>query len=90
LGLSGNVVGQRIRTDPGEAGMLLALGLAIGIAASLAPAGSAKALVFGLEAHSLGIVALACLVLGAAAAGASYLPARRAAGLPPLTALREE
>ena len=74
----------------GEAGTLLTLGLAIGVAASLAAAGSAKALLFGLEAHNLGIVAFACLVLGATAAAASYVPARRAARLPPLTALREE
>jgi predicted permease len=74
----------------GEAGTLVAVGLAIGTTASLAAAGSAQALVFGLQAHNIGIVGFACLLLGATAAGASYLPARRAARLPPLTALRDE
>ena len=73
-----------------EAGMLLAVGLSVGIPASLAAAGSAKALVFGLEPHNIGIVTFACLLLGATAAASSYLPARRAARLPPLTALRSE
>jgi ABC-type antimicrobial peptide transport system permease subunit len=72
-----------------EAGMLLTLGLAVGIPASLA-AGSAKAPVFGVEAHNIGMVTVACLLLGATAAASSYLPARRGARLPPLTALREQ
>jgi predicted permease len=74
----------------GEAGTLLIIGLAIGVAASLAAAGSAQALVFGLEAQNMRIVALACVLLGATAVSASYLPARRAARLPPLMALRNE
>jgi ABC-type lipoprotein release transport system permease subunit len=48
-----------------------------------------KSLVFGLEAHSIGIVVFACLLLGATAIAASILPARRAAKLHPVTALRE-
>ncbi len=74
----------------GEAGTLLAVGLAVGAAIALASAGSVRALVFGLEPHNVGIIGLACLLLGATAIAASFLPARRAARLPPLTALREE
>ena len=74
----------------GEAGTLLAIGLAVGAAIALASAGSVRALVFGLEPHNVGIIGLACLLLGATAIAASFLPARRAARLPPLTALREE
>ena len=74
----------------GEAGTLLAVGLVIGAVASLATAGSARALLFGLEPHDIGIVGVACLLLAATAIGASFVPARRAARLPPLTALREE
>jgi predicted permease len=79
-----------LRMVLGEAGRLLAVGLAIGVVASLAAAGAARALVFGLQPHDLGIVGLACVLLGATAMGASWLPAHRAATLPPLTALREQ
>ena len=74
----------------GEAGTLLAVGLAIGAAVSLATAGSLRALVFGLEPHSPGIIGLACALLALTGVAASYLPARRAANMPPLVALRDE
>jgi predicted permease len=74
----------------GEAGRLLAVGLAIGVVASLAAAGSAEALVFGVPPHDLGMIGLACVLLGATAMAASWLPAHRAATIPPLTALREQ
>ena len=73
-----------------EAGALLAVGLAIGAAMSLAAAGSVRALVFGLEPQSPGIISLACALLALIGLVASYLPARRAANLPPLVALREQ
>jgi putative ABC transport system permease protein len=74
----------------GEAGTLLAIGLAVGAVTSFAAAGSARALLFGLEPHDIPTLALACLLLGGTATAASYLPARRAATIPPLIALREE
>ena len=74
----------------GEAGTLLAIGLAIGAAVSLAAAGSVRALVFGVEPHNPGIIGLACALLTLTGVAASYLPARRAANLQPLVALREE
>jgi putative ABC transport system permease protein len=72
-----------------EAGMLLAIGLALGAAVSLAAAGSVRALVFGLEPHNPLILGLAGGLLAVIGLVASYLPARRAANLPPLVALRE-
>ena len=74
----------------GEAGTLLAIGLAIGTAVSLAAAGSVRALVFGLEPDNPGVIGLACALLALTGVAASYLPARRAANMPPLVALREE
>ena len=74
----------------GEAGTLLAIGLAIGTAVSLAAAGSVRALVFGLEPHNPAVIGLACALLALTGVAASYLPARRAANMPPLVALREE
>jgi predicted permease len=79
-----------LRMVLGEAGRLVAVGLAIGAIASFAAAGSARALVFGLQPHDFGVIGLACVLLGATALGASWLPAHRAATLPPLTALREQ
>jgi ABC-type antimicrobial peptide transport system permease subunit len=74
----------------GEAGALVTIGLAIGAAVSLAAGGAVKALVFGLEPQSPGIISLACALLALTGLAASYLPARRAANLPPLVALREQ
>jgi predicted permease len=82
--------GDVLRLVLREAGVLLAVGVAIGAAVSLAAAGSVRALVFGVEPHSPGIIALACALLALTGIAASYLPARRAANLPPLVALREE
>ena len=79
-----------LRMVLGEAGRLVAVGLALGVIASLAAAGSARALVFGLQPHDFGVIGLACVLLGATAMGASWLPAHRAATLAPLTALREQ
>ena len=73
-----------------EAGTLVAAGLAIGAAVSLATGGSVRALVFGLEPQSPGVISLACALLALTGLAASYLPARRAANLPPLVALREQ
>jgi len=73
----------------GEAGALVTIGLAIGAAVSMAAAGSVRALVFGLEPHNPLIISLACGLLAVTGIAASYLPARRAANLPPLKALRE-
>jgi putative ABC transport system permease protein len=74
----------------GEAGRLLVAGLVIGSVVSFAVAGSARSLIFGLGPHDLRTIGLACLVLGVTAMAASYVPARRAANLLPLVALREE
>jgi ABC-type lipoprotein release transport system permease subunit len=48
-----------------------------------------RALVFGLEPNDPLIIGFACGLLALIGIAASYLPARRAANLPPLLALRE-
>jgi ABC-type antimicrobial peptide transport system permease subunit len=73
-----------------EAVVLLTVGLAIGSAAAFAAADSARSLIFGLAPRDGWTLGLACLLLGATAMTASWLPARRAAALQPLGALREE
>jgi ABC-type antimicrobial peptide transport system permease subunit len=72
-----------------EAGWLVVIGLVIGVAISLAAAGSVRSLVFGIEPDSPAVIGLACALLAMTGVAASYLPARRAANLPPLVALRE-
>lgn len=70
--------------------MLTLLGIAIGIAAAAALAHGMKALLFGISPLDPMTYAVVPLVLGAAAIAASYLPARRAATVNPVEALRAE
>jgi putative ABC transport system permease protein len=71
-------------------GRLVLLGLVIGVAASLASTRLLRSQLFGVEpADPLSYVAVA-LVLGFVAFVACYIPARRAAGVDPIVALRQE
>jgi putative ABC transport system permease protein len=73
-----------------EAGLLLAMGLVIGTGLALAASTAASTLLFGLTPHDPTTLAVAAAALALAAVGASYFPARRAARLDPMLALREE
>jgi len=80
--LQAMIVGQGMR--------LLGLGLALGIALSLAVTGLMASILYGVRATDpLTFIAVAVL-LGATAFVASFIPARRAARVDPLTALRSE
>ncbi len=80
------VIGMVMR----EAGRLLLIGLAAGVAAVLIAGRGAESLLFDLKPYDpitlLGSIALLAVV----AAFASYLPARRAAKVDPMVALRYE
>ena len=69
---------------------LVAIGAAIGIAGSLLLLRSLGTLLFGVTAYDVPTYAIVVVLLGAIAALASWLPARRAARIEPLTALRQE
>jgi predicted permease len=69
---------------------LVAIGAAIGIAGSLILLRSLGTLLFGVTPYDVPTYAIVVVLLGAIAALASYLPARRAARIEPLTALRYE
>jgi predicted permease len=73
-----------------EAMMLLAAGLAIGIGLALWLGQAAAKLLFGLKPNDAVTFVAASVLLGAAAAAAGYLPARRASGMDPMDALRVE
>ncbi|MGH8637540.1 MAG: FtsX-like permease family protein, partial [Burkholderiales bacterium] len=73
-----------------EAILLLAIGLAIGCVLALWAGKAAATLLFALEPHDVLSLIAAGTLLGTIALIASYVPARRAAALDPMTALRNE
>ena len=81
-GVVGQVVGQ---------GMLLGLcGLAAGLLAGLLFAPLLRSLLFDVKPFDPLAVAAVALVVTAASAAASYLPAREASSVDPLSAIRTE
>lgn len=73
-----------------EAGVLVAVGLAIGTLLTLAAGRAAGSMLYGLQPYDAAMMSLAVVFFAAVALAASYLPARRAARLDPLSTLREE
>ena len=73
-----------------EAAALLSVGLAAGILLSLASAKTVSSMLFGLQPYDPVTIGLAVAILAGVGLVASYLPARRAAGVDPMEALRAE
>ena len=82
----GNVVSMVLR----RAAVLVAAGLGIGAAVSWYLTASVRTFLFEVRPNDVRIFAAALAVLAAAALAASAIPARRAASVDPLTALRAE
>jgi predicted permease len=74
----------------GEAGALLAVGLAIGLVLAILGGRTAQAMLYRLSAYDPWVIGSAVLLLMFVAMLATYFPARRASGLNPIEALREE
>jgi ABC-type antimicrobial peptide transport system permease subunit len=74
----------------GRALLLGALGVAIGIAGSLALMRLLRSTLYGVSATDPVVFAAASLFLLAVSALAAYLPARRAARVDPIVALHHE
>jgi predicted permease len=74
----------------GEAGKLIAMGIAVGLAGSVASAMLMRKLLFGVQAWDASTLAAVAGVLAASALLASYFPAHRAASVNPTEALRSE
>jgi predicted permease len=70
--------------------LLASIGVVIGLPVALAATRLIKGLLFGLGANDPLTIALAVFVMLTIAALAGYLPARRAAGVDPMNALRHE
>jgi macrolide transport system ATP-binding/permease protein len=73
-----------------QAARLIAIGLVAGLIGSIAAARLMRNLLFGTQAWDAFTLAAVVVVLGASAVVASFLPARRAASVNPLEALRTE
>jgi ABC-type antimicrobial peptide transport system permease subunit len=81
---------QIVWTVLGDVLKMVALGLTLGIPVALAVSRVASSLLFGLEATDPATMSMAICILSLVAAFAGYLPARRAARMDPVEALRYE
>jgi len=73
-----------------EGGRLAALGIVVGLVCSLGVTVALRSMLFGVQTWDVGTLAGVALLLVAAALLASYVPARRAASINPVEALRAE
>jgi ABC-type antimicrobial peptide transport system permease subunit len=69
---------------------LTAVAIAIGVAASLVATRFVKSMLFGIAPSDPAVLWGATLLLTCVTVGASWIPARRAAGIQPAEALRRE
>jgi ABC-type antimicrobial peptide transport system permease subunit len=82
----GNVIGMVVRE-----GMMLGLvGIAAGLVASYSFTGLMTSLLYGVKASDPGIFGAASATLALTVLFASWWPARKAASIEPVTALRDE
>jgi predicted permease len=73
-----------------EAGWLVGVGICVGLLCSIAAASLMGSLLFGVRAWDVTTLAAVAVVLACSALLASYIPARRAATVDPMVALRCE
>jgi len=73
-----------------QAGWLTLTGIAIGLVCAVGASMAMRKLLFGVQAWDIPTLATVAVLLGAAALAASFLPARRAARVNPIEALRAE
>jgi predicted permease len=79
-----------LRMVLGEVAILLVAGLALGLAVAVFSTRLLASFLYRLERNDPTTLVTACVVLAVSASVAGLLPARRAANLDPVTALREE
>jgi putative ABC transport system permease protein len=81
---------QVVRMVLGEGMLVSSLGIAIGLGLAFFATRLLSSLLFGVEAYDPASFLAVSILLGFVALTASYLPARRALKIDPLTALRQE
>jgi ABC-type antimicrobial peptide transport system permease subunit len=69
---------------------LVIAGVAVGLPLAWLLSRKVQSMLFGLTANDAGVMAAAVASMGGAGLVAAYLPARRAARVDPMTALRHE
>jgi predicted permease len=74
----------------GESGWLACVGIVVGVGAALGLARLVKSMLFGIQPWDPATMIGGVLILLAVALAASWIPARRAAGVEPMVALRHE
>ena len=79
-----------VRMVLGDVGRMVGAGIVIGIGLSLAVSRLVATFLYGVEPNDPATLSFSALALVAAGLGAALLPARRAARLDPVAALREE
>jgi predicted permease len=70
--------------------LLLGIGIGAGVALAVAASSVMQAFIYGFHGYDVFTVAAVAVVLAVCGLAASYLPARRAAGVDPMVALRAE
>ena len=73
-----------------QVGVMLLIGGAIGILASLGLGRAARSMLYQLEGHDPATMAIAVVLLACVALAAGFIPARRAALVDPMSALRHD
>lgn len=86
----GAVRGSVYRLVLREAGVLTVGGVVVGLVCAVGAANLSRKLLFAVEPWDASTLAIVATVLGGAAMLASFLPARRAASVNPVNALRAE
>ena len=86
----GAQVSNVLRLVVGQGMLLVSIGVVIGLAAAFVLTRVVKSLLYGVSATDAATFAVFALLLVVVALLACYLPARRAAKVDPMTALRYE